>query len=231
MSKPLVIAVLGAESTGKTTLAQALATRIADETGLTTAWVPEWLREWCEREGRTPRPDEQADIAERQHQRIALAAANHQVVIADTTALATAVYSRLLFDDRSLEARAAALHAQVDFTLLTALDLAWVADGHQRDGEHVRVPVDSALRELLITHRLPWALVSGTGAVRLESALDALSPLLRPRQNPKRGLFTRLEQRDADAPDWPWICETCDVPECEHAMKRRQAAAGPPQGG
>jgi nicotinamide riboside kinase len=221
MSKPLVIAVLGAESTGKTTLAQALATRIANETGLATTWVPEWLREWCEREGRTPRPGEQADIAERQHERITSAAASHQVVIADTTALATAVYSRLLFRDRSLEARAAVLHAQVDFTLLTALDLAWVADGHQRDGEHVREPVDRALRELLIVHRLPWALVSGTGAARLESALDALSPLLRQRQSPKRGLFTRLAQRDADAPDWPWICETCDVPECEHAIKNR----------
>lgn len=221
MSKALVIAILGAESTGKTTLARALATRIADETGLATTWVPEWLREWCEREGRTPRPDEQAAIATQQHARIAAAAATHEVVIVDTTALATAVYSDLLFDDRLLEARAVALHAQVDFTLLTALDLAWVADGHQRDGEHVREPVDRRLRELLIAHRLPWALVSGTGRARLESALDAVSPLLRRRQAPKRGLFTRLDQRDAEAPDWPWICETCDVPECEHAMKRR----------
>jgi nicotinamide riboside kinase len=222
MAESLVIAVLGAESTGKTTLAQALATRIADETGLATTWVPEWLREWCEREGRTPRPDEQAAIATQQHERIAAAAATYEVVIVDTTALATAVYSGLLFDDRSLEASAVALHAQVDFTLLTALDLAWVADGHQRDGEHVREPVDRRLRELLIAHRLPWALVSGTGRARLENALDAVSPLLRQRQAPKRGLFTRLDQRDAEAPDWPWICETCDVPECEHAMKNRR---------
>lgn len=222
MADALVIALLGAESTGKTTLARTLAARIADETGLTTTWVPEWLREWCDREGRTPRADEQASIATVQHERIAAAAAAHEVVICDTTALATAVYSRLLFADRSLEAPAVALHAHVHFTLLTALDLGWVADGHQRDGAHVRVPVDQLLRELLIAHRLPWAVVSGTGAARLDNALDAVSPLLRQRQAPRRGLLTRLEQRDAEAPEWPWVCEFCDLPECEHATRHRK---------
>lgn len=219
MATALVIALLGAESTGKTTLAQALAERIAEETGLATTWVPEWLREWCAREGRTPRADEQAAIARVQHERIAAAAATHAVVVADTTALATAAYSRYLFDDRSLEPLAVALHRQVDFTLLAAPDVPWVADSHQRDGAHVREPVDALLRELLIAHRLPWAPVAGHGAARLDCALDAVAPLLRALPAPRRGLFTRLQQREAEAPAWPWICEFCDVPECEHATR------------
>ena len=226
MAEPLVIALLGAESTGKTTLAEALAARIADETGLATTWVPEWLREWCEREGRTPRADEQAAIARTQHERIAAARATHAVVIADTTALATAAYSRYLFDDRTLEPLAVALHREVAFTLLAATDLPWEADRHLRDGAHVRAPVDALLRELLIAHRLPWAPVSGHGETRLERALDAVAPLLRERPAPRRGLFTRLARRDAEAPDWPWVCELCDVPECEHATRR----ATPPSG-
>jgi len=220
MAEALIVAVLGAESTGKTTLAAALAARLTQETGLAVTWVPEWLRRWCDEHDRTPRADEQAAIAQTQHVQIGTAAASHDIVVCDTTALMTAVYSRLLFRDRSLEALALALHRRVSLTLLTALDLPWVADGHQRDGAHVRVPVDAAVRELLIANRLPWALVSGSGEERVESALDAVAPLLRSRPTPRAGLFTRLAQRNADAPERPWVCEHCDVPECEHAALR-----------
>lgn len=216
----LVIAVLGAESTGKTTLAQALAERIAQATGLATTWVPEVLRRWCDDHGRTPRADEQRAIAERQHADIGAAMQDHAVVIADTTALMTAVYSALLFNDRKLEAMAVAAHrAQVVLSLLTAIDIPWQPDGQQRDGPQVRGPVDNALRQLLIAHRLPWALVSGLGPARVEAALDAVAPLLRSRSTPRQGLFTRLARRNAALPTGPWICENCDQPECEHALR------------
>jgi nicotinamide riboside kinase len=210
----LVVAIVGAESTGKTALAAALAERVAVETGLACAWVPEHLRLWCEREGRTPRPEEQADIAAAQRDAVEAAAAAHELVLADTTPLMTAVYSRMLFADDALTAPALAWQQRCALTLLTALDLPWVADGHQRDGPHVRAPVDAALRELLITHRLPWALVAGSGAERVENALDALAPLLRGRETPRGGLFTRLQARNAT--DRPWRCEFCDDPDCEH---------------
>jgi nicotinamide riboside kinase len=177
----LRIAIVGAESTGKTTLAATLAQRLAAETGLAVAWVPELLREWCERFGRTPQAHEQAELLQGQHERIETAAAAHELVICDTTALMTAVYSRMIFGDRSLEARALALHRRIDHTLLTALDLPWVADGVQRDGPQVREPVDALVRELLRAHRLPWSLVSGQGDARVDCAIDALAPLLRAR--------------------------------------------------
>ena len=91
----------------------------------------------------------------------------------------TAVYSRLIFGDRSLGEPAAALHRRMAITLLTAVDLPWVPDGHQRDGPQVRAPVDALLRELLSHHRLPWAGVGGVGPARLEQAMDAVAPLLR----------------------------------------------------
>jgi nicotinamide riboside kinase len=222
MAEALVIAVIGAESTGKTTLAQALAARLADETGLRCTWVDEWLRAWCASAGRTPLRHEQWDIARTQHARIAAARTGHDVVVCDTSALMTAVYSRIVFADDSLDARAAALHrSDVALSLLTALDLPWVADGLQRDGAHVREPVDNALRELLQRHNLPWVLVGGSGAARFDAALDAVAPLLRGRDTPRPGLLRRLQQRDAAAPAWSWVCEKCDVPECEHAQWRR----------
>ncbi len=217
----LVIAIVGAESTGKSTLAPALAQRIAHETGLTCTHVDEHLRTWCQQRGRTPRVDEQRAIAQTQQDRIAAAAAQHDVVIADTTAAMIAVYSRFVFNDRSLDAWAAAEHAHsVRHTLVTALDLPWVADGLQREGEHVRGPIDAMLRELLTAHGIAWSLVSGSGAVRTDHALDAVTPLLSRIAAPGAGLFTRLAQRDAAQPTWQWVCEKCDVPDCEHRLRR-----------
>jgi nicotinamide riboside kinase len=214
------IAVVGAESTGKTTLAAALAQRLAAETGLTATWVPEHLRDWCSERGRTPWPDEQEPIARRQHALIEAAAATHAIVVCDTTALMTAVYSRLLFDDHSLDAAAVALHRTMALTLLTAIDIPWVADGLMRDGPRVQAPVDDLLVELLVRHALPWARIGGSGERRLEAALDAVSPLLRRHPAPGGGLFTRLAQRNAEPAARPWRCDLCDDPDCERALHR-----------
>lgn len=223
----LRIAIVGAESTGKTALAEALAKRIAALTGLRCIWVAEHLRAWCDAQGRTPHQDEQAGIAAQQQSLIDAAAADHDVVVCDTTPLMTAVYSERIFGDRSLQQDALARQKQYTLTLLTALDLAWQPDS-QRDGPHVRVPVDSIIRRLLIDNALPWALVAGQGDARLESALDAVAPLLRRHvaavTGPTGGLFSRLAERDAAQPVWRWLCETCDSPECEHQLQRLRDA-------
>ena len=220
MNAGRVIAIVGAESTGKSTLAIALAARIGEQTGLRCSVVGEYLREWCDREGRTPRADEQEAIAQEQQHRIATAAAHHDIVVADTTPLMVAIYSQLLFNDDSLLPMAIAAQRSAAYTLLTALDLPWVPDGHQRDGEHVRVPVDQRLRALMLEHGLAWSVVGGQGNARVDSAVDAVTPLLARLAASNAGIFTRLAHRQAAMPTWRWVCEKCDVPDCEHAAMR-----------
>ena len=222
-SSALLVAIVGAESTGKTTLAAALAERLAHEAGrpgLRVAWVPEVLREWCEHTGRTPLAHEQAPIMRAQHERLNAAAETHDVVVCDTTALMTAVYSRIVFGDRSLDERAAVLHRRINLTLLTALDLPWVPDGLQRDGPHVREPVDTALRELMNSHGIGYAIVAGSGTARLQNALGATLPLLHAGEAPaaptRGGLFTGLSAGAGAR----WSCECC-VPACERALQRQ----------
>jgi nicotinamide riboside kinase len=221
------IAIVGAESTGKTTLAAALADRLRAADAGRVAWVPEVLREWCDATGRTPLAHEQGAILRAQHERIAEAAATHDWVVCDTTALMTAVYSTLVFGDDSLQQRAAELHARTAaVTLLTALDLPWVADGHQRDGPQVREPVDALLRALMQRHRIGYSVVAGSGERRVQQALDALRPLrpqrAAPPAAPLRGLFTGLASgRSARA---RWACECC-VPEAEQALLRARAGS------
>lgn len=193
---PVVVAILGAESTGKTSLAEALVAALAKPRGNASefgaapggaagpkperiTWVPETLRAWCDEQGRTPRADEQLGIAQAHHQAIEQASRHHDIVICDTTAAMTAAYSRLLFDDLSLDAWAAQAHRRMTVTLLTGLDLPWVADGLQRDGPHVREPVDASVRAWLDAHGLPWHRVLGQGEARVRNAMEALQPALR----------------------------------------------------
>lgn len=221
MSAALCIAIVGAESTGKTWLAREAATRLALATGLRCTWVPEVLREWCDQQGRTPQRHEQAGIAAEQARRIEAAATTHELVLCDTTPLMTSVYSEHVFGDRSLHAMALAWQRRhCALSLLTALDLPWVADGLQRDGPQVREPVDALIRGLLIGEALPWSSVAGHGERRLDAAVDAIAPLLRQRATPRDGLFTRLAAREAAQPEWRWTCDECDAPECEHALRR-----------
>jgi nicotinamide riboside kinase len=227
------IAIVGAESTGKTSLAAALARQLGQTTGLRAAWVPEVLREWCTHAGRTPLAHEQAPILRAQHERIDAAAAAHDIVVCDTTALMTAVYSRIVFGDRTLDERAALLHRRsVSLTLLTALDLPWVSDGLQRDGPQVRQPVDSALRDLMHGHGIGYAVVGGEGDGRVRQALAAAAPLLRPADaavdpgGRAGGLFTSLgPSRQATATGARrWACECC-LPDQERALRRASRAA------
>jgi nicotinamide riboside kinase len=207
LARGSVIAVVGAESTGKTELARLLAGRLTQR-GIATTLVPEVLRDWCVREGRTPRPHEQTAIADEQTRRIA-EAARHGVVVADTTALMTAVYSDMLFDDRALYPDALAAQAGYTMTLLTALDLPWVADGLQRDGPHVREPVDALVRAALTRAGISYAVVHGRGPERLASAWTAL--------NFASEAEAAVAHRSAGEA-WGWSCEKCSDPVCEHRL-------------
>ncbi len=199
-----VIALLGAESTGKTTLAAALGVALAAE-GRDAVVVGEYLREFCAREGRTPRRDEQAGIAAEQQRRIQAAAAAHAVVVADTTALMIAIYSDQVFGDTSLYAAAEDAQRGYRATLVTALDLAWLPDGLQRDGPHVREPVDAKLRAALRRGGIAFSIVAGSGPARLEAALAATRRALEP---PKADT----------APRWHWLCERCGDADCERHL-------------
>jgi len=211
-ARPLRIALLGAESTGKTQLTQAVATALGAR-GSHVAVVPEVLRGWCERQGRTPRPDEQAAIAHEQARQVL--AAHADVVIADTTPLMTAVYSQLLFQDESLYEFALAHQRLYDLTLLTGLDLPWVADGLQRDGPQVREPVDALLRAALARTDVTWQVIYGSGPARLHAALRALDA------------YTQRAGRNDHGPraDWSWPCDSCSDAECEHRLFTRLLSA------
>ena len=199
------IAILGAECTGKTQLAQDLCEALSTP-AIQPIWVPEVLRKWCDAHRRTPLAHEQLDIAKAQTSDIEN---NHttSVVISDTTALMTAVYSDLLFNDPTLYAYGLKEQRKFDITLLTGLDLPWTPDGLQRDGVLAQRATDERLRQVLNDNALPYATVYGTGKSRTQCALQAI--------NQKRHV-TSPDQYSPTA--WHWNCENCSDAHCERRL-------------
>ena len=208
MSEPTIIAILGAECTGKSSLAQDLGAALA-ASGHDVAVVPEYLRVFCDTHGRTPRVDEQRAIARAQTARIQAAAARHALVLADTTALVTAVYSDLVFGDASLYDESVLAHLACRVNLLTATDIPWVADGIQRDGPHARERVDGRLRSVLLERGLPFSVLVGDQATRVQSALRTVLRCTEPAPT------------NPDEPRWRWVCAHCGDAACEAAALER----------
>jgi len=162
---PSRIAILGAESTGKSTLAEILARRHA------TLWVPEYLREFVEREGRTPREEEQVEIAFTQLAREEEAAARARgLLFCDTTPLMTMLYSQHYWGRVDTRLVQLALERQYALTLVTAPDTPWEADGLQRESEQVRQRIHAQLLEVLEQLGVPYRLVGGTFEERAAQA-------------------------------------------------------------
>ncbi|MDR7095738.1 AAA family ATPase [Hydrogenophaga laconesensis] len=206
------VALLGGESSGKTTLAMELQQHLSSAHGLQVVRVTEHLREWSEAAGRAPHAHEQAAVAEAQSQRIAAAQCRPgvDVVLADTTALMVAAYSALYFQDRSLLAPALAAQCHCHLTLLMGLDLPWVPDGLFRDSPSVRDATDGWLRRELQGAGMAFQTVYGQGPARLQQALRALGAALgRPLVAQDPALATGLR---------PWSCENCSDPDCEHRL-------------
>jgi NadR type nicotinamide-nucleotide adenylyltransferase len=163
------IAILGAESSGKSTLAAGLAERYG------TLWVPEYLREFVDTHGRVPREEDQFGIARTQLEREQQDAPRaRRFLFCDTTPLMTAVYSRIYWQRVDAQLEALARGHDYALTLVTALDTPWVADGLQRESEAVRQSVHRLLLETLDERAIPFVLLEGSLPHRLRQVEELL---------------------------------------------------------
>ena len=171
MSPVVRVAILGAESSGKSTLAEALAAHYS------TLWVPEYLREFVDTRGRVPFEHDQFGIARTQleRERAALGGVT-RFLFCDTTPLMTALYSRVYWGrvDEAL-ARLETVH-DYDRTFVTAPDSPWEPDGLQRESEAVRQMVHRMLLETLDARGIPYVLLEGSLPQRLRQVEELLGP-------------------------------------------------------
>jgi len=175
------VVLVGAESTGKTTLAQLLAGHFQ------TCWAPEYGREHWERKiaglSIHDPPPEWSDeefihiATEQQARENALARVSNRVLICDTNAFATGTWHERYRGSRNENVDSIGRRDRVDLYLLTAPDVDFVQDGF-RDGEHIRHWMHNRFQEQLAEGVTPWRLIEGPYPERLATAIHAVEALL-----------------------------------------------------
>jgi NadR type nicotinamide-nucleotide adenylyltransferase len=161
------IALLGGESTGKSTLACALAEALG------TVHVPEFGREHWEHRGGVLTFEDMEHIARTQvarEQQQALVA--DRWLICDTTPLTTLLYSELMFG-RVAEALAALARRPYAMTFLCAADFPFVQDGTRQE-EDFRRRQQAWYRDALRQRQIHFELLEGPLSRRVETALSLI---------------------------------------------------------
>ena len=173
----LTIALVGAECSGKTTLARSLAVRLG------APWVPEYARTYLAGRSGYTKSDVLAIARGQRRAEQALHDTGHGLVIADTDLVVIKIWWAVRFGendpwlDAALEEDLAAPRRR--FYLLPRPDFPWVGDP-LRENPDDRAVLHERYRSLLDALGVPFRELTGTKRERLAAAESAVRQTIRP---------------------------------------------------
>jgi len=179
MPRPLKkIVIIGPESTGKSSLSEALALRFK------TDFVPEYAREYLTRHGTHYRPEDLLTIA---HGQLALedrltaiaATAGSKLLFIDTDMYVMKVWSEFVFGHCDPWILDQIAQRQYDAYLLCRTDLPWTSDPLREYPDlESRDRLFHIYKDCLINQSTPWAEIGGEGDARVAAGIAAVGRLL-----------------------------------------------------
>ena len=167
------IVLIGAESTGKSTLAQELSGYYGEP------WTGEFVRSYVEQLNGDLQAHDLEPIAEGQ---LALEDSSleqaKQLVIHDTNILSSIIYANVYFDAVLEWVNDAFLERDYSLYLLCMPDIPWVADEGQRESPEARDKLHELFKDSLDTLEIPYVEISGTEEERMMQAVLAIKAIL-----------------------------------------------------
>ena len=173
MQKPKRILILGPESTGKSTLAAALAAYFQEP------WVPEVAREYLEKLDRPYAYEDLLQIGKQQMQledELARGAKNY--LFCDTDLRVIQVWSQHRYGKVDPWVLEEMERRTYDLILLCATDLPWQADPLREHPDlEIREQLFEIYKQLSHASGFPWVLISGDTPQRLSTGIQAVESL------------------------------------------------------
>lgn len=167
------IAIVGPESTGKSTMSAYLAKHY------NTVWVPEYARGYCEKLTAPPTWQDEINMFHGQLalEKEMLPAAN-QILICDTTFITVKIWSDYTFGKSPQEVLDELPKHPYDQYLLLSIDLPWQEDP-LRDFPHMRGHFMDVWYKELNALNANHVLIEGAGQDRYDSAVAAIDGFLK----------------------------------------------------
>jgi NadR type nicotinamide-nucleotide adenylyltransferase len=177
----ITVAVLGAESTGKTTLCRDLAAYFG------SLWVPEYMRlylqaKWddkqltCTWDDLLPIAQGQIALENELAKQVAQMPDENRYLFCDTSLFELMVYANWYYDDCPDALTLAALTHHYDLIILTDVDTPWVADD-LRDSPHQREEISAFFASQLTDHQQSFYCVGGDRSERVQKVVERLSKM------------------------------------------------------
>ena len=177
----ITVAVLGAESTGKTTLCRDLAAHFD------SLWVSEYMRtylqaKWdeeqltCTWDDLLPIAQGQIALENKLAKQVTQTSNENRYLFCDTSLFELMVYSHWYYGDCPAALEQAALAHHYDLILLTEVDIPWVADD-LRDSPHQRDEISAYFASQLSKHQKPFQRISGDRKERVQQVVTQLADI------------------------------------------------------
>lgn len=169
----LKIAVIGAESTGKTTLCEALAAHYK------AALVPEYARMFFNTANIHQYALSDLEHIAQQQVMLETQAANSSggLLFCDTTVMTIKIWAELEFQTCPDSILSLLKQTKYDFYLITENDVPWEKDD-QRLNKYKRQDIFDRHFDELIVADVPYAIVNGVGPQRTENAIRHINALI-----------------------------------------------------
>lgn len=165
--------IIGPESTGKSTLSEALASE------LNTVWVPEYARNYLEARNNIYTEADILQIAKGQIESEDIAAANAKDwLVCDTDLNVIKVWAEHKYRRCHSAILEEIAQRKYDLYLLTYIDIAWEEDPQREHAdERMRQYFYNIYKDIVQNSGVPWVDIRGTHKHRLASALEAIRSL------------------------------------------------------
>ena len=163
------IALVGPESTGKTTIAKLLAKKF------NSTYVPEFARKYL---NENPQYEEKdlLKIARVQYNQIEVADNNKGILIIDTELTVIKIWSEVKFGHCNGEINRLLEQQRIDHYLLMYPDLPWEFDV-QRESKEDLLEIFNLYKNELVNRKRPFSIIKGIDGERFSSALAVIIKL------------------------------------------------------
>lgn len=171
--KPRIIVITGAESTGKSVLAKALARHFH------APWFQEFARDYVQKINHHYTIHDVLAIAKMQKTQMQAALKlKSEIVFFDTWLVITQIWLKMVYNDVPEWIPEMIKTTPIDLFLICDTDIPWEPDPVRENGGEMRIELSKIYQKTIEGYGYPFMIVKGEGENRTKNAIDLLNNFL-----------------------------------------------------